>query len=94
MFGKKKITPAGDIVPAEDHGSLADQMANLASLGTRQRVDAGDKKRGLTLGEIDRFVHAALSQGCSEDTPVMAQVNITAGIKAMWTREEKTNGSD
>lgn len=92
MFGKKKITPAGDVEP--DHGTLADQVANLASLGSRQRTDAEDKKRGLTLGEIDRFVHNALSQGCSEDTPVMAQVNITAGIKAMWTREEKPHGGD
>lgn len=89
MFGKKKITPAGD-----DNGSLADQMANLASMGTRQRADAGDKKRGMTLGELDRFIHNALSQGCGEDTPVMTQVNITGGIKALWVREEKDNGSD
>jgi hypothetical protein len=87
MFGKKK--DAG-----EDHGSLGDQMANLASLNTRHRADADDKKRGMTLAELDRFVHEALSQGCGDDTPVMTQVNITGGIKALWTREEKTNGSD
>jgi hypothetical protein len=89
MFGKKK-TPAG----GEDHGTLADQVASLASMGARHRADADDKKRGMTLGELDRFIHNALSQGCGEDTPVMAQVNITAGIKALWTREEKDNGSD
>jgi hypothetical protein len=91
MFGKKKITPAGDVEPVEDHGSLADQVANLASLGARHRADADDKKRGMTLAEMDRFVHEALSQGCGDNTPVMCQVNITGGIKAVWTREEKTN---
>ena len=91
MFGKKKQAPAAG--PVEDPGTLADQLANLASIGTRQRGDAADKKRGMTLGEIDRFVHNALSQGCGEDTPVMAQVNITAGVKALWTREEKDNGT-
>lgn len=90
MFGKKKIiTPAGDVEQTDDHGTLADQVGKLASIGSRHRADADDKKRGMTLGELDRFVHTAMSQGCGEDTPVMCQVNITAGIKAVWTREEK-----
>lgn len=94
MFGKKKrITPTGDVEnvdtgPLIEVGdSLADQMGKLASMNARHREDASDKRRGMTLGELDHFVHAAMSQGAHEDTPVMTQVNITGGIKAVWTRE-------
>lgn len=89
MFGKKKTAAA----PVEDPGTLADQLARLAATGSRHRAEAGDKRAGMTLGELDRFVHDALAQGCGEHTPVVTQVNIGAGIKTIWTREEKTNGT-
>lgn len=82
MFGRKK--------DGEDRGSLGDQIVGLNRLTSRHSADAEDKKKGMTLGELDRFIHAALAQGAGENSPVQCQVNITAGVKVIWVKEEKT----
>jgi hypothetical protein len=85
MFGKKN---------SESKGSLGDQLVGVAKMTARHSADAEDKKQGMTLGELDRFIHAALAQGAGEASPVQCQVNITAGIKSIWVKSERTLSDD
>lgn len=94
MFGKKHRTePAGDGQQQPNLGGLSDQLAAAAAATARAQATAEDPGAGMTLGELDRFVHSALANGAGEDSPVMVRVNITAGVKRIWVREEKRHGN-
>ena len=85
MFGKKKDD--------ENKPSLGDSLVGLQRMNARHSAEAEDKRQGMTLGELDRFIHAALATGAGEHSRVQVQVNITAGVKVIWVKEERTNES-
>lgn len=49
------------------------------------RSAAEDDKRGVTLGELSKFVAAAYATGGTDDTQIWARVGLRDQIKQIWT---------
>ncbi|WP_178945924.1 hypothetical protein [Kocuria sp. TGY1127_2] len=51
-------------------------------------VTAEDKKTGLTLGELSKFVSWAYAQGSTDTTTVRVTVGFNSNIKTISTRQD------
>lgn len=65
--------------------TILDDAAARAMIGPL-KAEAADLKAGMTLDELDRFVHDALAMGAGPDTVVMHRCNPRGSIRKVWVK--------
>lgn len=85
LIGKRNGTTDAAVASSALH-ALADALANAAAERARHHCKAANPDKGMTIAELDHFIHAAMAAGADDQGVVMVR---TAGptIKLIWTTE-------
>lgn len=63
-----------------------DMKTPFAQRNTTVKMDAANEKHGMTLPELQAFLTECQSANIPADMKLMVRVNITGGIKSIWTK--------